>query len=504
VYIDGKLVGAIAYGFFAADHTIGGITPAEAMLEVLGYPATPVPPTGTPAWVGPATVTLPPAARQAAAGAAGVATNDFPATARQLPLPVGVSGLNDRGMEKLAEFIEHHRLPLLPYRAAASQPGGEPASGRILPGDSLAAVVSYGDLTFAGVGTATACSQERLVGFGHPFFFDGETTLGMNAAHVLTVVKDPSGLFGPFKIANLAETHGRIDQDRLAAVRGIEGQFPSLIPVTSSVTNLDLGKSRDGETDVVRQDLLPLLAAFHLLLNLDVTFDQIGEGSSDLEWTISGSRADGRPFELRRDDKYFSPSDITFESILELLFDLSAIAQNPFEDVHFTAVDVSRAEVTQEQLTTTVTRVLSATTSQPEFQERTQLVVQPGEQINLQVFLLPFGGSEERTVELALTVPEEAAGAFGSLVVRGGQPPGAFFLEPPPEGPPSDEPQSFEELLAFLAGAEHNYDLVAELALQPGFEEPEGGTLGDKVVAPQPRVVLGATTIEVMVEAAAP
>ncbi|MDP8958362.1 MAG: hypothetical protein M3N51_03975 [Actinomycetota bacterium] len=35
VYIEGKLVGAIAYGFFAADHTIGGITPAEAMLEVL-------------------------------------------------------------------------------------------------------------------------------------------------------------------------------------------------------------------------------------------------------------------------------------------------------------------------------------------------------------------------------------------------------------------------------------------------------------------------------------
>ena len=46
----------------------------------------------------------------------------------------------------------------------------------------MSSVISYGDLTSAGIGTLTAtCGNEDLM-FGHPFFWDGKTTMGMNGA----------------------------------------------------------------------------------------------------------------------------------------------------------------------------------------------------------------------------------------------------------------------------------------------------------------------------------
>ena len=38
VYVGGDLAGAISYGFFGADPTIGGMTPAASMVHILDFP----------------------------------------------------------------------------------------------------------------------------------------------------------------------------------------------------------------------------------------------------------------------------------------------------------------------------------------------------------------------------------------------------------------------------------------------------------------------------------
>jgi hypothetical protein len=163
---------------------------------------------------------------RAAAEAAGVSRAEFPSTAKQLLVPVAVSGLNRRGMDRLREFVERSSLPFVPYRAGRAHAVVDPAAEPLGAGAAVAAAASYGDLTFVGVGTLTTtalCGTElRSLAFGHPFFFDGATALGWSAADVVTVVRDPSSLIGPFKIANVAELRGTVDQERWAAIRAVE------------------------------------------------------------------------------------------------------------------------------------------------------------------------------------------------------------------------------------------------------------------------------------------
>jgi hypothetical protein len=494
VYVHGKLVGSISYGFSAADQTIGGVTPIEPMLEVMNYPSLLA--STTTALGRASSVKLTADLEQTAARAAGVSAAEFPSTARQLRVPVAVSGLNGRGMDKLSQFIQRANLPFAPYRAGRARAVLDSSAQPLAPGSAVGAAASYGDLTFAGVGTLTAtalCGDEvRSLAFGHPFFFDGETGLGWNAAEVLTVVPDPSNLFGPFKLANLAELHGTVDQDRLAAIRAVEGELPRLAPVTSHVENPDLGKSRNGTTHMARQDFVPFLSAFHLLLNQDVVFDRIGAGSSDLSWTVRGTRPSGAPFEFTRRNMYYSPWDISFESIFELEFNLSAIQQNEFEAVRVDEV-VLDSEITQRNKTAKITRVKSASSLQPALKAREYLLVRPRDTIRLRVFLLPAGATAERAVDLTQRVPRTARGE-GELVIRGGGMAGdeeCFFGEC---GEGDEEvtpgPASFDELLAALSGAEHSYDLVASLGLRSGTRT---------TVAAQSEIILGRRFVQVFV-----
>lgn len=495
VYVHGKLVGSISYGFFAADQTIGGVTPIEPMLDVMSYPSLLA--LTASALTRSSSVKLNARLEQAAADAAGISTAEFPSTARQLRVPVGVSGLNARGMDKLNQLMQRANLPFAPYRAGSVQAVADSSAAPLQPGSAVGAAASYGDLTFAGIGTLTAtalCGDEvRSLAFGHPFFFDGETGLGWNAAEVLAVVPDPSNLFGPFKIANLAELRGTVDQDRLAAIRAVEGELPDLAPVTSHVENPDLGKSRDGRTDVARQDFMSFLSSFHLLLNQDVVFDRIGGGSSDVSWTIRGTRASGEPFEFARRNMYYSPWDISFESIFELEFNMWAIQQNEFETVRIDEVALD-SEITQRIRTAKITRVLSASSLQPALKARKYLLVRPRDTIRLRVFLLPAGATVERAVDLSQRVPRTARGE-GELVLRGGgtQEEGeeCFFGEcGDGDKEVTTGPASFDELLAELSGAEHSYDLIASLGLRGGERT---------TVAPQAEIILGRRFLAVFV-----
>jgi|Tabmets5t2r1_1033131.scaffolds.fasta_scaffold61380_2 hypothetical protein len=173
---------------------------------------------------------------------------------------------------------------------------------------------------------------------------------------------------------------------------------------------------------------------------------------------------------------YYSPWDISFESIFELWFQLERIQQNRFEDVRLTEV-VLDSEITQRNLTATITRVLSGSSLQPMLRKRTNLRARAGSTIRLRVFLQPAGVAAERPVDLTLAVPRRTG--QGRLEIRGGN---------GDEGP--GNPDSLDELLANLAGAEHNFDLTAELNVRRATR---------KAVAAQPDVIRGRRSISVFV-----
>jgi hypothetical protein len=498
VFVGDELAGAVAFGFFAADQTIGGMMPAEAMVPIFDYPG------GAAALQAARAfqvkkVELDSSLRRVAAREAGVATAEFPSVARQLLIPMSFSGLNDRAMRKVNKLIKRLGLPFVPYKGNAVGNSEALAEEPLGPGDAVAATISTGDLTSAGVGTTTAVCGNLSLHFGHPFFFDGASTgvrsMGMNAAEVLTVVPDPSNLFGPFKIANIAELHGVIDQDRISGIRGVEGVLPTSVPIVTDVLNPDLGKFRRGRTDVIKQEfadfsILPFLAAFHLLLNQDVMFDRIGDGTVNLSFTIDGTAPSGEPFSLVRDNMWFSDFDVSFLAILELLLYL-AVLDDFDPDVKFSGVDADSI-ITEEHITAEIETVFSASSVARRLREREFLPVRRGDTIRLRVFLRPEGSETLETVDLVLQVPRRVRGD-GVLRIRGGGEVDCFFciLFDGEEGEgEEEEPQTFEELLAELEGAEQNNDLLAELRI---------GGRQRTALSQRERVVLGQERIEIFV-----
>ena len=487
VYIDDKLVGALAYGFFAADQTIAGVTPAQPMVDIFSYPGLA---TARPA----KTVALSSDMRQAAARASGEPAASFE-SGSQLRVPLAVGGVNDRGMALVQEAIDRGGLPLVAYRAGTGTAEGS-TEAPLAPGESFAAALSYGDLTLAGIGTTTATCGDLAVAFGHPFFWTGPTHMGMSAADVITVVKDPSSLIGPFKMANVAELHGTVDQDRLTAIRGVEGLLPSLIPVTSAVLNPDIQKFNAGHTDVVDEGDnptlwydFPYLAFLALFTSQDVAFDRIGDGSLDIEWTISGLRESGEPFQVTRRDVYYSRWDISIDGLFELWDQLYILQNNGFETITFTGVDTEQT-ITGDELRSTITRVLTSSSLRPHLKERDRLKVARRDTIGIRAFYQPAEGGPEQFVDLEIKVRGKP-GKTGKLTLRGGKTGFGFYDEEFFfEGGSDPGSGGFDDLIASLEGGEHRSDVVAQLS------KVKGG----KVTSQQDFIPRGKETVKVVVQ----
>jgi SpoIVB peptidase S55 len=494
VYIGDDLVGAVSYGFFGADQTFGGVTPAENMVELFDYPS------GTGAFSAggamsapsiSSRVRIPTSLRERAARTTAATLEEVGTVAEPLKVPLGVSGLNTRGMKKFSRTLKLAGLPVMPYKAnaSASVPTLDPTP--LEAGQSVAGALSVGDLTSAGIGTATAICGDLLVGFGHPFFFDGEGgefPMAMYGAEVLTVLPDPSNLFGGFKIANITDLHGIVDQDRLAGIRGVHGIEPSSVPITSVVSNPELERIRSGETTVFRQEIygfpyVPDLAAFHLLANEDAVFDRIGDGSVDLEFTVEGIDPDGNPFQLIRPNIWFSDYDASFESIFEMYGFLFRILDNPFGDVTITGVDME-ATITEEHLTSEIIRVESASSLEPVLEERGRLRVRPGDTIQLNVVLQRDGAVEEDVVELLVPVPRSRS-SRGDLIVAGGGYHACLFCFFD-GGNGEGDVETFGELRNELDATPRNNDLVADVHV--GRRDRSSSFRADTVILGRERI----------------
>ncbi len=415
-----KVAGAVSYGFFASDPTIGGFTPAESMFELFNYPA--------PA-ASPKPLSL--SSRRAIAGAADIPLTDVQQSADRLRIPFAVSGLGRLAQrDRFGKVVRRNmrELGLRRYASGSIRPSGTPADDPtpLDPGERMAAVLSYGDVTWAGIGTATAtCSDADVtVGWGHPFFFNGRSSMGMHAATTMRVVSDPSGLFGPWVLASLAESHGTIVQDRLTGVVGIAGDVPAeLAPITSSFTNADTAFSRNGETDVAYQGeywIFDELAWEHMYANFYRVFDQYSDGSASLSWTIDLKGADGTPYTIAGDDTQYDTYDAAY-GLHAPLHILDALTYESPERVTFTDVSVS-ASFTEARLEGQIVRIRTSSSVQPALRVRRTLKARPGSNVAIEVTIHRLDDDTVFTVPFSIHVPHRARGQE-RVQVRAGRPP---------------------------------------------------------------------------------
>ena len=482
VYIDDKLVGAVAWGLTWGPSNVGGLTAAADMMDVLDYPGSESLNRHTTE-----TVELSDAQSRKVAQRADLSAEQVDSFAR-LKTPVSFSGVTGSRLETLRDAAAREDLPIIPYTGSSAGTEAIEPGGSVAPGDNFAAALSYGDVTSAGIGTATAVCDGNVLAFGHPFFFEGSTTMGANQATAITIVNDPLGT--PYKLANLGPLVGLVDQDRLAAIRASVGAIPDLTPITSTVFSTGNDRTRDGETQAVLSEFVPSLTFTHMFTNIDVTFDKIGEGSSALSWTVTGVTDSGHEWSLERSNMYNSEYDISFGSLWELADQLYMLENNGFEPITFTGVDVD-ATVHEDLMQYTIKDFKVGVNRGP-MRETRRLSVRPGDVVRARVTVVSLEGTETKVVDLSVRVPRMRGSA--SLMIRGGnQYGGSFFcyLAENCTDEYGNKIESFDDLVAAFENSSVNNAVRAQIvSRRRGKVKASDSEVLDQVVGGRKRVRL--------------
>ena len=492
---DGRLLGAVAYGLSGAPSRIAGVTPAEEMRKLLSLPsaAQQRPPTRVRL-----SATL--QDRIVRAGAATAAQAQ--AGMRQLPLPLGISGLTGAHYDKVAQATANSgKLAAVPFRAAAA-PSAPARPSEIIPGGNFAAALSYGDVTVGGVGTTTAVCDGLALAFGHPFTFGGKVAYSAHAADALYI--QPDNLFGPFKVANLGGIVGTLDQDRLAAVRAKLGAGPVPIPVTSTVSAAGTGLTRTGTTQVNMDIDLPSLAAIHLLSNLDRTFQKIGEGTSIVRWTVTGQTGSGQTFTLTRPNRFASQFDVSFFSIFEMLDFLSLLQAQPFEEVQFSKVTIT-ASADELFRRYRIEKVLQRTgpNKYVEVNSRRPIRAKAGATVLIRVRLAPYKHRGALlNLDVTFRIPRDRAGSPGTLEVLGGASAfseDTFCLFDPDACGEEGGVKNFPQVLQVLGRQPRNNQLLVTMAIEPAPGKPGSRPAVIRKTRTATQIVTGRRSIPVIV-----
>jgi hypothetical protein len=233
VYIDGKLIGAVASGFAFSKDAIAGITPIEEMLAIGPAAEETRPAVSSPVVIREDTSQEELAGAFAKAQAAAVGEGQTRPTLAPLELPLVFSGFSARAFEKARAFTP------LGFRAVRG--GTEPQAGTIpapsaeptlREGDAVGVQLLGGDLDLSAVGTVTYVDGNKVLAFGHPVYNLGSVDYAMTRAGVIAVM--PS-LESSFKLASVGPVIGRFSQDRTAGAAGEIGAMPHLIPLNISL-----------------------------------------------------------------------------------------------------------------------------------------------------------------------------------------------------------------------------------------------------------------------------
>lgn len=463
---DGRLIGAVAYGLSWGSSPIAGITPYEEMDNYL--PTAPA-----------MKVKLSDRQAQSVARQTDVTARQASEFA-QLRMPFGVSGLTQARLDQAKSMRKDHKyLPKSTYRmGAAAAPGDADAAGpeTVVAGGNLAVAMAYGDITIGGVGTATSVCDAHVVGFGHPATFRGTTTMTMHPADAIYV--QPESLGAPFKVANLGAPAGTITDDHLSGVSGIFGELPATTSISSTVSYLD--RNRTGETSVSVPEFSAATTFYQHVANHDRVLDAIMPGSEVMDWTITGTDADGSPFTLSHADRFASNYDITFTSpweLADIVWILSSFPGVTIDDVQVDGV------VSDDASTWQVERVEQKRNGEwIKVSRREPAITTAGGTLKLRAVLEGATASETTTVPLSMDIPNKG-GTRGFLEVRGGAWEWLDYYSASNVG-------DIEEV---LAGAVRNDQVSADLFLESGrrgIRVKSASVSQDKVVTGAKRVLV--------------
>jgi hypothetical protein len=414
VYIDGKLIGAVAYGFPFSKETIGGITPIGEMIDATKTGGPRAASARFPALFG-ASGPKAPLDRDAMMAAlkrpmpsipmaSGTMRGDMPGhlsgqSLGPLSVPLVFSGFDPATFEWARGVFAG--MGFTPVMGTGGK-GALPATPLpdLQPGGPVGISLIEGDMDLSATGTVTHIDNGRVYAFGHPFYNLGPTQFPMRKAYVYSVF--PS-LYQSWKISSPADAVGTIEQDRITAVAGMIGKQPKMIPVEVNIKT-SRGQERSFAFRMVEDELFsPVLAYVALASVLQSNERAFGTSTIrvDARLSLTGKR------EVRVEDLFTQEQPATQAAAL-VAAPLAYLMTNDFEPVKVekVVIDVASDETVQ------------SATLERAWIERTG-PVRPGATVPLKVQLRTYRG-DTLSETIPISIPATAPSGTYSLLVADG------------------------------------------------------------------------------------
>ncbi|RPI28720.1 MAG: hypothetical protein EHM61_04080 [Acidobacteria bacterium] len=401
VYIDDKLVGAVAAAFPFSKEPIAGITPIQQMVDIFKErPATSAPSVvhaDPRQWLKASThlADLLPGSWAVASTGNGLGNAS---SLRRIATPLNLSGFSPQVIEQFAP--QFRALGLEPVSGIGGMAADPTDDGRLEPGSTVAVQLVRGDMDVSATGTVTHVSGNSVYAFGHPFLSIGYTDLPMSKAAVITVIPT---LMVSMKVAATTQSVGTIRQDRATGIMGVTGEKSKMIPVHLKV-NTSRNEIIEYDYEVVNDTFLtPFLMAFTVQNGIVASERAIGGQTLQLKCSITVK----------------DQPEIVFEnSVSDLASSTTFAALAAASPVHF-LLNSGFENLVMEKMNIEISAIEQTREAILEKVWHDKLEARPGEEVNLTVFLRKPNG-ELMAEKYPIKIPEDIAPGPLKLMVGDG------------------------------------------------------------------------------------
>lgn len=408
IYIDGRLIGAYAYGFSFQQEPLAGVTPISAMLDCT-----------EPGSADPSLT------KRMIADAGGIkiggklftgakiATNAAEAlqlkgtvtdnTLIMTPVatPVFINGMNERALKPLQQIFDKYNLQ------AAPGPGGriDEEAPQLEAGSAVGISLMSGDSNMAAVGTVTYVKDDTVLCFGHPFMGRGDIDMPLSVCYIDGIV---SSALSSFKLGSpIGKPVGTATSDRKFALAGKVGQVSETIKGLLYLKDDSRSLDTRYAVEVINDpEFAPILLYLYFMVGGAADLGDVwgsGEGTYTGKTVMSTDKYGDISF-----DSVFAPEIGSWDMPMFELYALSGfLMRNKYESVKINQVYVNMSFVPGRNFAT-IEKII------PD-----RLVARPGEDVNFTVKIRPYGKPVEEKI-VKVHIPENTVDQVMGVIIAGG------------------------------------------------------------------------------------
>jgi hypothetical protein len=462
VYLNGKMVGAYAYGWLFGVEPIAGVTPIKSMLDEQARPVPRVlfPRIGGPlpsadlgvdvragrrsahAWNGPVDgYDLVAHAKQLAAMATPTLPAPDGAAMARASTPLMIGGLTSGALKVAGDLLSP--LGLDPMQAGGGGGGAQDpnAPTHYVDGGAIGVQLVRGDVSIMGLGTVTRVAGDKLVAFGHPMLGGGVEALPTAVAKIHWIMATQNR---SFKLGEPVRPLGALVNDRQSAIVVDAGVKAPTFPVKLTILGVDGAPKPTWNMEVSHdQFMAPMFTGMALGAGLEETTAE----RRDMTWRAHSKLKVAKYGTIELYDfGAGNGNPIGAEEMVRgrLCKSIGSLLNNPWEPVVIEGVETTmRVSFDREVLLFRGAKVL-----EPE--------IDAGAPARIRLTLQPFQGKLE-TRDIEVKIPAEMAGRDVDIDLA----PGYDVDRPLPT------PDSVSELMANLPHATFDPEsIVATIRLR--------------------------------------